>query len=64
MATNPKQSGDDLWRKLTLPEEDRRAISPWSAVVSPHRWFRSENVVDLLRVRRQLVADRRSRIED
>ena len=37
----------DFWRKLILPEEDRRnqrCPPPWTG---SYRWFRSPNIVDL-----------------
>jgi hypothetical protein len=44
MGLSQRQSESEaLWRKLTLPEEDR---DPWVRHVT-HRWFRSSNIVDL-----------------
>ncbi len=48
----PKESreeeGGALFRKLVLPEEDKpyRTEKGW-------RWFRSENIVDLVRILRE-----------
>ena len=39
---------DELWRDLVLPEEDL----PMSSRGGAHRWFRSENVIDLVKVRK------------
>jgi hypothetical protein len=58
MTAASRESGDDFWRKLILPEEDRRSRFPGMAsVVSARRWFRSANVVDLLRYRRRRASD-------
>jgi hypothetical protein len=42
---------DRFWRKLILPEEDRRLYTstPWTG---GYRWFRSPNVVCLEKYRR------------
>jgi hypothetical protein len=42
-----QDQSESLWRKLVLPEEDRRCQPdppPWTG---SYRWFRSPNVVDL-----------------
>jgi hypothetical protein len=41
---------DRFWRKLILPEEDRRrrAGAPWTG---GYRWFRSPNIICLERYR-------------
>ena len=54
MAIASRQSEDDFWRKRILPEEDRRSLFPGVApIVSVRRWFRSDNVIDLLRYRKE-----------
>ena len=45
MNPAPKQS--DLYRQLTMPEEDRRAHPTAPQWTGGHRWFRSDNIVDL-----------------
>lgn len=58
MTAASRESEDDFWQKLILPEEDRRSLFPGMAsVVSARRWFRSPNVVDLLRYRRRRASD-------
>jgi hypothetical protein len=47
MVPKPQGGPDAFWRRLVLPEEDRRCLSypsPWNG---SYRWFRSPNVVDL-----------------
>jgi hypothetical protein len=46
MEPNRAQDADDqFWRRLILPEEDRRRLGVvWTG---SYRWFRSANVVDL-----------------
>jgi hypothetical protein len=41
-----QEDSESLFRKFVLPEEDKpeRTINGW-------RWFRSENIVDLVRIR-------------
>lgn len=41
-----------FWRKLILPEEDRRRLLPDMTWNGGYRWFRSENVVCLEHFRR------------
>jgi hypothetical protein len=50
-----KDLGDNAFlRKLMLPEEDRRKLFPgMTPSVSVYRWFRSENVIDLLHYRKR-----------
>ena len=36
-----------LWRKLVLPEEDRRRLFPMTPQLRGYLWWRSANVVDL-----------------
>ena len=58
MTAASRESEDDFWQRLILPEEDRRILFPGMAsVVSARRWFRSPNVVDLLRYRRRRASD-------
>jgi hypothetical protein len=49
---------EEFMRRLTWAEEDRHKFTsvPWSG---GFRWFRSLNVIDLLRYRRRLVPDDR-----
>ena len=42
---------DDLYRQLTMPEEDRRAHPTAPQWAGGYRWFRSANVVDLQQYR-------------
>ena len=58
MTAASRESEDDFWQKLILPEEDRRSLFPDMAlVVCARRWFRSPNVVDLLSYRRRRASD-------
>ena len=58
MTASSRENEDDFWQKLILPEEDRRRLFPGVApVVSAHRWFRSENVIDLLRYKKRLASN-------
>ena len=58
MTAASRESEDGFWQKLILPEEDRRSLFPeMASVVSARRWFRSPNVVDLLRYRRRRASD-------
>ena len=41
-----------LWRKLTLPEEEKQRLSLDVTVKDGYRWFRSENVVCIEHFRR------------
>jgi hypothetical protein len=47
MLTQVRNDNDDdiFWRKLILPEEDRRRLSPDMTGKGGYRWFRSKNVV-------------------
>jgi len=59
MTAASRESEDEFWQKLILPEEDRRSLFPgMTSVVSARRWFRSPNVVDLLRYRRRRASDK------
>jgi hypothetical protein len=49
MSAAPKQ--DDLYRRLTMPEEDRRAHPKAPSWAGGYRWFRSANIVDLQQYR-------------
>jgi hypothetical protein len=48
-------SEDAFWRRLVLPEEERRRLFPGVEWIGGYRWFRSPNVVplELERARRQ-----------
>jgi hypothetical protein len=41
------RSAESLWRRLVLPEEDRRCQPDPPQWNGSYRWFRSPNVVDL-----------------
>jgi hypothetical protein len=57
MTVPSRKTEGSFWRKVVLCEEDRRSLSPEVApIVSAHRWFRSENVIDLLRYRKRKQA--------
>jgi hypothetical protein len=43
----PHPKPDDLYRQLTLAEEDRRTHPTAPQWRGDHRWFRSANVIDL-----------------
>jgi hypothetical protein len=44
---------DTFWRKLVLPQEDRR--TPWEG--KGYRWFRSPNIVPIEQRRRRGKGD-------
>jgi hypothetical protein len=46
---------DIFWRKLILPEEDRRRLFPDRIWKGGYRWFRSENVVCIEHFRRPRI---------
>lgn len=54
MLTQVRNDDDDdiFWRKLILPEEDRRRLSPDMTGKGGYRWFRSKNVVCIEHFRR------------
>ena len=58
VESKKKTDADTFWRKLTLPEEDRRRLFPGEKRVGGYRWFRSPNVVCLEKFRRLKVAGR------
>jgi len=43
----PAPKPDNLYHRLTMPEEDRRAYPAAPQWTGGYRWFRSTNVVDL-----------------
>jgi hypothetical protein len=45
----PQWDEDAFWRKLILPQEDRK--TPWKG--KGYRWFRSPNIVPIEQWRRQ-----------
>jgi hypothetical protein len=53
MLTQVRNDDDVFWRKLILPEEDRRRLSPDMTGKGGYRWFRSPNVVPIEQWRRR-----------
>jgi hypothetical protein len=55
---NARDDDEAFFRRLVLPEEDRRRLTnaPWAG---GFRWFRSPNVVDLLVYRAKLREQKR-----
>ena len=49
-----------FWRKLILPEEDRRRLFPDMTWKGGYRWFRSENVVCIEHFRRPHLPGRKA----
>jgi hypothetical protein len=45
-STQRQDANDDFWRKLILPEEDRRRLFP-TMTTTGYRWFRSPNVIPI-----------------
>jgi hypothetical protein len=65
MSPNHVHSGeadDSLFRRLTLPEEDRRQYTKPISWSGCWRWFRSPNVIDLYHYRDQDARDRIRRV--
>jgi hypothetical protein len=54
MSAQARNNDDDglFWRKLILPQEERRRLFPDAPWKGGYRWFRSENVVCIEHFRR------------
>ena len=62
MAIGVRGRETAFFRRMTLPEEDRRQYVQPSSWTGCWRWFRSTNVVDLYRYRSQAEKDRIRRV--
>jgi hypothetical protein len=48
-----------FWRRLVLPEEDRRRLFPGVEWLGGYRWFRSPNVVPIEQIRQRKRREQR-----
>jgi hypothetical protein len=56
----PGTDADAFWRKLILPEEDRRRLHPDQKWTVGYRWFRSPNVIPLEQFRTAKLREAKS----